>query len=136
MATIELRGVDAYAKQLKGLGVRYEAACKYAVHDAANLVIDAVKSNTPVDTGDLRDSEKLTHFRNANGFVYTKLIFDGYDRKGVPNAVKARSIESGTSDGRIEKRPFVRPAVNRVRERAEAEMQKGLDEYFKKYMGK
>lgn len=136
MAKIEFKGIEAYAKRLAELGVKAEAACKYATYPAAALVIEAVKANTPVDTGDLRDSEKLTEFQTKDGFTYTKLTFEGYDRKGVPNAVKARSIESGTSDGRIRKKPFVRPAVNRVREQAEAEMQKGLDEYFEKVMRK
>jgi len=59
--------------------------------------------------------------RNTN----TKIGFDGYDRKGVPNALKARAMESGTSTQ--PKRPFVRPAVNRVKKKAIEEMGKTLD---------
>lgn len=134
MATIEFRGIDRYAKRLAELGQKAEAACKYATYPAAALVIEAVKQNTPVDTGDLRDSEKLSPFRVENGFIYTQLSFEGKDRKGVANVLKARAIESGTS--KRKKKPFVRPAVERVRKQAEALMQKGLDEYFEKVMRK
>ncbi|MBQ8109694.1 MAG: hypothetical protein IJ124_06010 [Clostridia bacterium] len=134
MATIEFRGIEVYAKRLAELGPRAEAACKYAAYPAAALVIEAVKANTPVDTGDLRDSEKLSPFRVKNGFIYTQLSFEGKDRKGVANVLKARALESGTS--KRKKKPFVRPAVNRVREQAETLMQQGLDDYFAKIMGK
>lgn len=134
MATIEFKGIEAYSKRLAELGPKAEAACKYAAYPAAALVIEAVKENTPVDTGDMRDSEKLSPFQAKSGFIYTQLTFEGKDRKGVANALKARAIESGTS--KRKKKPFVRPAVERVRKQAEALMQQGLDDYFSKIMGK
>jgi len=116
MAKIEFPGFDEYAKQLKALGKDIEGICKYAVYDAAGMVADAVKANTPVDSGDLQNSIGLSRFRNDDGYINTKLVFEGYDSKGVPNALKARALESGTS--KRPKHPFIRPAVNQVKNAA------------------
>lgn len=132
MAKIDFGGIELYAEQLAKLGARAEGICRYAVFDAAGMVIDAIKANTPADTGDLRDSEILTSFRNDNGYVYTQVVFDGYDRKGTPNAVKASAIESGTS--RMKKRPFIRPAVNRVKKDAEQSIEDALDRKINEIM--
>ncbi len=51
-----------------------------------------------------------------DGCTNTKVGFDGYDEKGVPNQLKARVMESGSS--RIRKRPFIRPAIKRSQNRA------------------
>lgn len=126
MAKIEFKGIDEYIKKLAELGARTEGICKYAIYDAAGMVIDAIKANTPVDTGDLRDSIKLSPMRNDAGFINTKVVFEDYDRKGRPNAVKARTIERGNSHQRA--RPFVRPAVNKVKNSAEAAIAHALDE--------
>lgn len=134
MAKIEFKGMDEYAKKLAQLGAGAEGVCKYAVYDAAGIVIDAIKENTPVDTGDLRNSIKLTHFKNDNGYIYTKVIFDGYDRKGTPNALKANAIESGTS--RMQKHPFIRPAVNRSKKAAEFSIEVALNRKLDEIMNK
>ena len=63
---------------------------------------------------------------DRNGNANTKIGFDGYDRKGVPNVVKARAMESGTS--RQKKRPFIRPAVRRMKEQCINEMRRVLDD--------
>ncbi|MBR1659249.1 MAG: HK97 gp10 family phage protein [Oscillospiraceae bacterium] len=132
MAKIEFKGIDEYSKKLAQLGVRAEGVCKYAVYDAAGLVIDAIKDACPADTGDLRDSIKLAHMQNQDGFIHTKIVFEGYDRKGRPNAVKARVIERGNSHQSA--KPFVRPTVNRVRRVAEQMMGTKLDEKIYQYM--
>ena len=134
MAKIEFEGIDEYAKQLDALGAAAEKACKYAAYNAAGMVIDAIKSNCPADTGDLRESMILTEFRNDDGFVYTKVDFAGYDEKGVPNRLKARVLESGRSDRPGYKHPFIRPAVNRVKGAAQIEIERSLDYFIKNIM--
>lgn len=59
-----------------------------------------------------------------NGYYHVKLGFDGYNKlktkkypNGQPNALIARSLESGSSV-RL-KHPFIRPAVNKCRKAAE-----------------
>lgn len=118
MAKIEMEGLDEYMKKLSDLGASVEGSIKRAVYPAAGMVIEAIKANTPVDTGGLRDSAALRTFRNDNGYVYTQVTFEGYDERGHPNPVKARVLESGSSTRK--KQPFIRPTVNQVKAQAEA----------------
>ena len=117
MAKIEITGLDDYIKKLSGLGANVEGLCKRAVYPAAGIVIEAIKNNTPVDTGGLRESAALVNFKNEDGYIYTEVVFDGYDERGHPNPVKARVLESGSSTRK--KHPFIRPAVNSVKLAAE-----------------
>ena len=132
MAKIEFKGVNEYAKELAELGADAEGICKYAIYDAAGLVLDAIYDNTPVDTGDLRESIELCPMTNKDGFIYTQVEFVMYDSKGTPNSLKARAIESGTS--RMQKRPFIRPAVNRVKKQAEQLIAENLDKKLNEIM--
>ena len=69
---------------------------------------------------------------NDNGYINTKIGFDGYNAtktkkypNGQPNALIARSIESGTS--KHQKTPFVRPAISKAKAKAEAAMAASVD---------
>lgn len=132
MAKIEFKGIEKYQSVLKDIERDVEGILKVAVYDGAAIVADAVKAATPVDTGDLRDSLGLAKMRNDNGYVNTKLGFDGYDSKGVANSLKARAYESGTSNQ--PKRPFIRPAVRAAKSAAEFAMGKTLDKELEKYV--
>lgn len=73
------------------------------------------------------------------GNTNTKIGFHGYGSfktkkypYGVPNALLARSIESGSSVRR--KTPFVRKAVNKTEPKAIEAMQKKLDEKIENIM--
>lgn len=134
MPKFEATGLEGYIKQLSGLGANVAGAIRKAVYPAAGMVIEAIKANTPHDTGDLQDSLILTKFQDDAGFIYTEVVFEGYDRKGVPNALKARAIESGTS--KMKKKPFVRPAVNRIKGAALIEMERNFDAIIKEMMSK
>lgn len=75
--------------------------------------------------------------RDKHGFVHTKAGFEGYGSHptanypyGVPNALIARAIESGSSVR--DKMPFVRPAVNATRKEAINAMEKSIDDDLKK----
>ena len=134
MATIEFKGIDVYAKRLAELGQSAEGICKYAIYDAAGMVIEAIKENAPFDTGDLIKSMALAYMQNKDGFVYTKVVFDGYDEKGTPNSLKARVLESGSSTR--QKKQFIRPAVNRVKKQAENSIEHALDKKLNEIMNK
>lgn len=134
MATIKMEGLDEYIKKLNDLGASVEGSIKRAVYPAAGMVIEAIKANTPSDTGGLRDSAALRTFKNDNGYVYTQVTFDGYDERGHPNPVKARVIESGSSTR--QKHPFIRPAVNRVKAQAEAMMAAEFEKICEEKMSK
>lgn len=132
MAKISFDGLYQYEKLLAELGQDAEKMAKYAIYPAAGMVLEELKAATPRDTGDLRDSEILTKFVTDEGQVYTAVVFDGYDRDGVPNSLKARAIESGTS--RMKKQPFIRPTVNRMKQRVIERMNEGANEYIENLM--
>lgn len=136
MAKIEFKGLEAYQKQIAELEnpKTVAAMCKYSIYDAAGMVTDEIKKETPVDSGDLRDSIALETMTTRDGFTYTKIDFSGYDSNGTPNMLKARVIESGTSH--VPKKPFVRPTVRRVTKLAEFMMDKAVNEYLSKFMKK
>jgi len=73
-----------------------------------------------------------------DGNTNTKVGFKGYGShptkkypKGVPNALLARAVESGSSVRK--KTPFVRPAVNKTRTAAVTEMEKAIQKEVKIY---
>ena len=75
------------------------------VYAGAKVVADEIKGGlqwatgeSEHSTGDLLDSLGIAPIDTDNrGNINTKVGFDGYDRKGVPNQLKARAMESGTS---------------------------------------
>ena len=157
MAKMAIKGLDEYMQKLSSLGAKMPEVAKRAVRAGANPVADeirkglkaniqdpayvgldpaggiyGVKYNYGKSTGDLLNSLGVTPPDiDKKGVINCKIGFSGYDRKGVPNALKARAMESGTS--RLRKRPFIRPAVNRAKQRALNEMQKSIDADLKIY---
>ena len=137
MAKMTIKGTDELALQISKLGTISTKIAKDVVMAGAQPVADEIRrglqqnlSSSDFATGDLLDSlgiapPDIDRAGNAN----TKIGFDGYDSKGVPNVVKARVMESGSS--RQKKKPFIRPAVNRSKNKAFEEMKKKCDEEIK-----
>lgn len=152
MAKFQFQGVNEYAEQLTRLSEKSVGMIKRAVFDGAAIVADAVKaeiSALPEATVNPQPGEQLNgvfgyekeglinglglaKMTNENGFINTKLGFEGYNRmksksypNGHPNALIARAIESGSSVRR--KIPFVSRAVKAAKEKAEAAMMARLE---------
>jgi len=164
MAKITMNGLAEYTKQLAALGANVDGMVKAAVYEGADEVADAVREavkalpevktseavanwrqQVPVDgitkaqKNGLLDGLYLSKMVTAQDSIYTQLGFDGYNQvktkaypKGQANSMIARAVESGSSARR--KTPFVRPAVNRVKERAVQRMADKLDQSIKKMM--
>ena len=133
LAKMTIQGLDEYADKLSKLGSNMDAIAKRAVRAGIDPLADEIRKgleknlrNSEYATGDLLDSLGVTPVGvDKNGVYNAKVGFSGYDRKGVPNALKARAMESGTS--RQPKKPFLRPAVRRAKKRALEEMGKSID---------
>ena len=133
MAKMTVAGFDDYSKKLEKLGSSMPEVAKRAVKAGVNPLADEVRRQlennligSEYSTGDLLDSLGVTPVDvDKNGVYNAKVGFHGYDRKGVANALKARAMESGTS--RQRKKPFMRPAVNRVKKKVLEEMGKSID---------
>lgn len=139
MAKMAIRGIEEYAMKLSRLGADAPKIAKKVVMAGADPVADEIRRNlqknlsgSQYSTGDLLDSFGVAPPDvDRNGNTNTKIGFEGYDRKGVPNVLKARAMESGTSTQ--PKKPFVRPAVNKTKKKAIEEMGKTLDAEIKIY---
>lgn len=91
-----------------------------------------VKPNYGKSTGDLLKSLGISPAGvDKHGNVNVKVGFSGYDSKRVPNALKARAMESGTS--MLQKRPFIRPAVKKTRPKVLDAMETKFNEETKIY---
>ena len=139
MARMTFKAGDEYAIKLSRLATGQEEIAKKAIYAAAGIVADKIKSNlkgvlSPEATGDLVDSFGVSKIdTDSSGNWNAKIGFDGYDRDGTPNQLKARVLESGSS--KQKKRPFVRPAVNATKKQAQAKMAEIIDEETEKIMG-
>lgn len=84
-------------------------------------------------TGDLEKSIKGDKNRKNQYGWYTKLFFDGYDRNGVPNNLKANVIENGRSNGNrgnIPAQPFLQKTVNESNDDVVDAMQEVYNEEY------
>ena len=132
MARMTIQGTDELELQLSKLADLDIA--KDVVWAGAQPIADEIRKGLQKNLqgskhskGDLLDSLGIAPPDiDKNGNTNTKIGFTGYDSKGVANAVKARVMESGKSGQK--KRPFIRPAINRSKDKALQAMQEKLDE--------
>lgn len=139
MAQISFPGLKRYEMMLSRLSQGADAIAGKAIHQGAAILADQIRANIrdlPSKSGDTRDGLLdglgIAPLREDGGYYNVKIGFDGYNRRGIPNPLMARVLESGTS--RLTKRPFLRPAVNAKRKEAEAAMAAVLDREIKQQM--
>lgn len=126
---------DLSAK-LGALAEKSYTILKRSLYPGAGALADEIKKNLSGHkrTGYLADSVTIVRMDQRGSKVTTAVVFAGYDKNGVPNAIKAAALESGTS--RQKKSPFIRPAVNAVKARSNALMQQELDKIITEEMEK
>ncbi len=161
MARMTFNKASDYAAQLSRLSTGCDEITKKAIYAGADVLADEIRKNiqslpeekfrylrngdtfqalTRTQKKDLLDSLGITPIEKDKSDNWNaKIGFDGFGSKptddypkGVPNQLLARSIESGSSVRA--KRPFVRPAVNAVRRKVEAEMGRVVNEEIEKLM--
>ena len=116
--------------------VRQRLETMPSVPDDNGLAAYRAKTKIPITKAQkwgLVKSFGIASLKNDNGYLNVKLGFDGYNEvktrkypNGQPNALIARSIESGSSAR--DKYPFIRPAVQATRKQAIAAAEVKLDE--------
>ena len=147
-----LDSVDALIKEFNKFDEASDKMFKEALYDGAGVVADEVRrhvSSIPIQERTRRggtpqwgtDKQKLegitsiqkeglesglgvATFKNEGGSITTAIGFDGYNADGEANQKIARSVESGSSIRK--KHPFVRPALNAAKHRAEEAMKKKI----------
>lgn len=140
MARITFKAGEEFVMKLSRLEAGSEEIAKRAVYAGAGIVADKIRENLSANlsgsqqsSGALEASLGITPVAaDRDGWINAKIGFDGYDERGVPNQLKARVMESGSS--RVKKRPFVRPAVTATKKAAVEAMQRVIDEEIEKTM--
>lgn len=160
MARMAFKGLEEYELRISRLGKNTEKIAGAAIYEGTKIVTDQIAKNikalpivdgygtpedklpggvTTIQKGGLLDGLGIATMQNDAGYLNVKIGFDGYNAmktskypQGQPNQLVARGVESGTSWK--QKHPFVRPAINASRKRAEAKMAEVLDEEIKKTM--
>ena len=97
MAKIQFKGLAEYELQLSRLGRDTERIAGAAIYAGAEIVADAIKQNIqglPSKTGTTRqgllEGFGIAPLQDDSGYLNVKIGFDGYNAKGVPNALMAR----------------------------------------------
>ena len=158
MAKMTVKGLDEISAKLEVLGTKGTNMAKACVYEGAKVIADNVKSNIgslPVDSwrpkntttngpynvltatnkADLESGFGISSIEVTGGGAEAVIGFAGMGSApskkypgGLPNALLARAIESGSSARSAH--PFVRPAVNRSKAAAAAAMQAKADEFI------
>lgn len=151
MAKLEMKGMDAYIKQLENVANATKEVCEAAVYAGANVVaneirteiqqlktvsnkgaIIAYKSKKPTYISDqqkkgLEESLGVAPIRESMGVYDTKVGFDGYNdvkTKRWPNGQPNALIARSCNSGSTAmlRQPFIRRAVAKSRGQALEEM--------------
>lgn len=135
--TDEILGAGVYAMA----GVIADEARKNmealpAIPDEINMKLHAFSDRselTEKQKAGLLESFGVSPMESNNGYRNVKLGFDGYNDvktkkypKGQPNALIARTLESGSTY--MKKRPFIRPAINKKKKEAMEKCKTTIDE--------
>lgn len=160
MAKITFPGLNDYELMISRLSKGVDDIAGKAIYAGAGIVADAIKENikdlpivrgygtkenplpggvTAPQKAGLIDGLGISPMQDDGGYLNVKIGFDGYNAtktdkypQGQPNQLVARGVESGTSWK--EKKPFIRPAINASKKRAEDEMARILDQEIEKVM--
>ena len=158
MAKITFPGLNDYELMISRLTKNVDSVAGKAIYAGSGIVADAIKENikalpivrgygttenplpggvTAPQKAGLIDGMGISPMQDDGGYLNVKIGFDGYNAaktekypQGQPNQLVARGVESGTSWK--QKKPFIRPAINASKSRAEAEMARILDQEIEK----
>lgn len=158
-ARITVKGVEKYLAEIRSLQADAEEYISRAVYDGAGVVGDAVKAALmalPVDNrgkvpmrrsihqiqkDGLIDGYGITPMRDDKGQINVKIGFDGYNNFitfkhpiGQPNAMIARSLESGTYF--MPKNRIISKTTNQYKNACIQAMEKSLDKSIEQRMKK
>lgn len=121
-------GAGVVADEIKGrieaLPIQERKRTGYAPWITGKGDYDELKGITSYQKQGLIDGFGIAKFSHGGDSVETTIGFDGYNERGEPNQLIARSIESGSSVRR--KNPFVRPGFNASKGRAEKAIEKTI----------
>ena len=162
MAKAQVISVDNFIRDISKLGYDFKALAGPALYEGAGILADELRAKiqalperdgkvfikdgqmgkgvTPKQKQALLDNMGIARMRYTDGTYQIKIGFEGYIDpptksypRGTPVSMIARAVESGTSF--LQKTPFIKPAYNSAKEKAEKAMTKSLEDTWSKYGG-
>ena len=142
MAKMRFKLPEETIKRMESLGTNYDKVVKEVLKEGVTPLYEAAKLNLKnvigketktesESTGDLLKSLSTTKpYQMANGSWNVKVGCAGYDRKGVPNGMKAAVLERGKSNQSA--KPWIKPARSKARKECISKMQKTLEDEVEK----
>ena len=124
-------------RKMGALGEHYDEVTGAVLTEGVKPLYDAAKESLASvigkgtkepseSTGDLLESLTVTKpYQSADGDWNVKVGCIGYDRKGVPNPLKAAVLEHGRSDQPA--KPWAKPAGRKAKKECIKKMQETLD---------
>ena len=149
MGKIEVKGIDTLIAFTAGLAKEADSIIKASMYDGAKILADEARNATEAlhtEDGGAKPPKYINtiqkkgllkglgvmRYRKEDGKWMTVIGFSGYNDlktkkypQGQPNAMIARSVESGTSWQT--KEPFMRKAAQRAKARATAAVQQTFE---------
>ncbi len=102
MAKFTFTGLDSIQYQLQARGAKVSGTVNHMLHAGAKIAREemqaALKEYEIRDTGDLIKSIKASKIKKGDSGKYITIRPTGYDRHGVPNALKAMYMKLGLHD--------------------------------------
>ncbi len=139
MARFVIKTGAEFANRIYALGNESKRAIESALTGGAAIVKDEINrgiQGLPEVTGitkrGLEEGLGISPVGEREGVYDVKVGFEGYNDRGIPNAMMARIMESGTS--KTPKHPFVGPAKRRSAKAAVDAMQDAFDRELEKIM--
>lgn len=129
-------------KKLNRLGTEYDGIVQKMLVDGIEPLQKQIESNLASvighgtktrsrSKGNLIKAVKITKaYQVANGDWHIKVGVYGYDKNGVPNALKAMVLEHGRSD--MLAKPWLKPAINSSKKYVLKAMSDRLEKELKK----
>lgn len=147
MAKFQTVGIENAIAELKQQGENWQKSAGRAVFEGARVAADEVRQQInkiprrkrldkdtvmglmPDQIRGLQDSLGIARARNTSDDEVNVLIgFDGYNDRGQPNSMIARSLQAGTYF--LQKYPFMTYAINASKSRAEQAMAAAFEQSF------
>ena len=138
MAKMTFKLPEETIRKMEALGSYYDAVTSAVLEEGVKPLYDAAKQSLSSvigqatkepseSTGDLLESLSVTKpYQSADGNWNIKVGCIGYDRKGVPNPLKAAVLEHGRS------KPWAKPAGRKAKKECIKKMQEALDSEVEK----
>ena len=113
-SAFQITGLEEYLDALHRAGENINNISRDALAVASEILVNDMKSNVPIDTGNLLDHIKIKVPTAEGNYNYREIgIIHDIEYTDEKTAIQARAVEFGSVN--MSARPFIRPAISKNR---------------------